>query len=129
MAEYSCSKTDIRQVHQLRQKIRNAQEPDNPGLIRQWIQADSDLADSTKKQRRQRCIHQFQLLMEVVTDDCLPVHWRNICLDSISIPLYTLQYLADDTQSEARVRQLFSELRTLSHYFQHSLSCYDQYYF
>ncbi|MBB1488395.1 hypothetical protein [Oceanospirillum sediminis] len=128
MAESSCSKADIRQVHQLRQKIRHAQEPDNPGLIYQWIQADNALAGYQTEQRRQHCIHQFQLLMDVVSDDYLPVHWRNTCLDSVSIPLCTLKCLADDTQSVTRVRQLFSELRTLSHYFQHSLSCYDQHY-
>lgn len=122
MAEFSYCTMDVRQLEQLRRKIRNAEEPDNPALIQQWIGMESAPCGSPSEHRRRICISQFNLLLEVIADDCLPVHWRNACLDNINRPLYTLQHLADDYQSEAKVRHLFYELRVISHYFQNALS-------
>ena len=122
MAEFSYPQMDSAQLHHLRQKIRAAQEPDNPDLIRQWITLGQASVQAPLELRRRICIDQFYLLLEVVADDCLPAHWRNSCLDHINRTVLTLKQLADDQHSSAMVQRLFYELRVTSHFFQTALS-------
>ena len=122
MAAFSYPQIDSAQLHHLRHKIRAAQEPDNPDLIRQWIILGHVSVQAPLELRRRICIDQFYLLLEVVADDCLPTHWRNSCLDHINRPLQALKQLVDDQHSSSMVQRLFYELRVTSHFFQTALS-------
>ena len=75
-----------------------------------------------KAQQRQILLNQFQLLLDTMADESLPVHWRNQCLNHINKPLLGLQRLADCKQSTQQVNSLFYELRVMSYYLQPGLS-------
>ena len=70
----------------LRNKIRHGEEPDNPTLISLWLSFEEDYRDvntgnSTLEDHYEK---QFNLLLETVADELIPVHWRRVCLDNIS---------------------------------------------
>lgn len=109
------------QCTQLHQKIRNAIEPDNPGLIKTFLLPAPLGTISSKVLLREYLTAQFQLLMETIADDYLPTHWRSQCLDHIHIPLLALNRLVDCEHSKEQVLLLFQELRITSHYLQPSL--------
>lgn len=64
---------------------------------------------------------QFRILLDTVADECLPVHWRQLCLDSIYKPLSGLWHLADSESGRTKVRQLFTELRIIGKYLEPGL--------
>ena len=105
----------------LRQKIRNAEEPDNPGLIRQFLDLPPTTNQNTKAVYCAHLLAQFQLLLDTLADECLPPHWRCQCLDHIYIPLFSLQCMAECKQSKRQVLSLIHELRVTSHYLQPGL--------
>ncbi len=102
----------------LRRKIRHAVEPDNPLLIDQLLKLKPDSWRDTLKENRAHQLTQFRLLMDTITDDYLPPHWRCQCLDYIYRPLHELQKLADCKASKDQILILKNELRIMSHYFQ-----------
>ena len=106
----------------MRQKIRYAKEPDNPALISEWMSFTSCPVDGAIAQRRRSCVTQFNLLLDAVADECLPVHWRNICLDNIYYPLLKIKNLSDCEASDVQVRNMFYELKVMSHYLAPGLS-------
>ena len=105
----------------LQQKIRDAEEPDNPLLIRQYLDLDLPITETGLTGQRQRLVSQCRLLIETIADECLPPHWRCHCLDHIYLPLFALARLADCSQSIQQVRALNHELRVISHYLQPGL--------
>jgi len=98
------------------QKIRHAEEPDNPSLISEWMSLASCPAEKPIAQRRRSCVVQFNLLLDTIADECLPVHWRNSCLDNIYYPLLKLKHLANCKESDAQVNSMFYELRVMGQY-------------
>ena len=106
----------------LSQKIRWAVEPDNPRLLQQFLQQKADTAGVSQARRRQHYLTQFILLLDTFSDDCLPPHWRRLCLNNIYQPLHALQRLADCQASQTQVLALKNELRIISHYFQVGLN-------
>lgn len=105
----------------LSQKIRCAEEPDNPMLIRQYLDMQAHLPKCSLAARRNHFLSQFQLLIETMADECLPPQWRCQCLDHIHVPLLALARLADCQRSKRQVRALTHELRVISHYLQPGL--------
>ena len=104
----------------LRDKIRHGTEPDNPLIIKLWLDHyDQDYLSIEKS--RERLTHQFNLLLETVLDDLVPVHWRRTCLDNIYIPLSSLKKLANDPSSEQHIQSLFTELAVSTRYVEKSL--------
>ena len=106
----------------LSRKIRNAEEPDNAGLIHQFLALKPPSNQCSKSIYRTHLHMQFQLLLDTVADEYLPPHWRGQCLNHIYRPLYSLQRIVDCENSKQQVRSLRHELRIISHYFQARLS-------
>lgn len=105
-------------VENLYQKIRYAEEPDDPQIITRFLTLSANQFNKSKRLRRQCLLIQFQLLLDTAVDEYLPAHWRNLCLNHIYNPLFTLQRLADCKQSQRQVNELFYELRIIGGYFQ-----------
>lgn len=108
----------------IRNKIRNAQEPDNPTLISLWLameeQHQSDITFNCSLQSQYES--QFYLLLETIVDELIPTHWRRICLDNIYKPLGSLQRITNDEQSKQHLSQLFDELSVSCRYVEQSLN-------
>ncbi|MBV1915517.1 MAG: hypothetical protein KUG72_09025 [Pseudomonadales bacterium] len=100
---------------ELCRKIRNAEAPDSPHLIQQFLSEQPRLG-LNKAVYRTHLESQFQLLLETLSDEYLPAHWRCQCLDYIYVPLKELHRLVNDKQSEQQVLFLARELRVISHY-------------
>lgn len=105
----------------LRDYIRWGKTPDTPNLLRQYLLIKPSTNESIQSQRK-HYIGQFQLLIDTIADDYVPGHWRCTCLDQIYLPLQALQQLADCTNSQNQVAELYRELRIISHYFQDSMT-------
>ncbi|MFV0276929.1 MAG: hypothetical protein ACK5HY_07065 [Parahaliea sp.] len=102
------------QLEVLKRKIRYAEEPDNPSLIKRFFQLDTPTtADETLLQRRLRLRGQYVLLFETIEDGNNPRHWRQTCLNVIYRPLYELQILANSNISKQDVSLLFTRLRSI----------------
>ncbi len=99
------------QLEVMKRKIRYAEEPDNPSVLRHYFHLDTPAADETLLQRRLRLRAQYVLLYETIGDAANPRHWRQICLDVIHRPLYELQQLANSRESRDDVSLLFVQLR------------------
>lgn len=95
--------------------------PDNPLLLRHFLLAEPD--NTAHKEHQRAYYHdQFRLLMDTIADDCVPGHWRCICLDHVYLPLQAMQKLADGESCRRQLTRLYAELRIISHYFQASMS-------
>jgi len=105
----------------LRQRIRQAEQPDNPALMSLWLDSEQQqLAELDTALRWQGYRAQFRLLLETYADELLPSHWRVLALDSLYRPLAELKRMgAGDRACE--YRQLLAELHITSHYFQASV--------
>lgn len=100
-------------VEVLRRKIRLAEEPDNPGLLRELFALDVGLGRDTVGQKRARVLRQFHLLCETVEDVKIADHWRELCLNYLYRPLYTLQQLSTCEASKEELKALFAKTRQL----------------
>lgn len=106
--------------HTLERKIRHGSDPDNPLIIKIWLDSNTIYCENTKA-RRLQYTKQFYLLLETVLDELLPSHWRVTCLDNIHIPLSSLQRLVDDEQSKTHLSDLYRELAITTRYVEASL--------
>lgn len=114
----------------LANKIRYGSEPDNPGLIRQWLdteknthlQEDSIFADlmlsnlATNDRNRLIYLTQFRLLLDTICDELIASHWRECCLDHIYLPLRKFEKLANTSNLQSLVRQMHYELTMLTNH-------------
>ena len=105
----------------LHQKIRSAAEPNNPKIIDDFLSLRAFETMHSTIQRREYLSTQFQLLLETIADECLPPHWRCLCLNRIHYPILALQQMADCVHSKRQVRLLMHELRMTSHFLQAGL--------
>ncbi len=106
----------------LRYKIRHATEPDNPALIRQWLELDSCPSYFQLEDQRAHFEQQFRLLLETIADELLPGNWRRACLDQIHKPLTALAELAFCQPSVQHLNVLYDELRLTCAYVSASLN-------
>lgn len=109
-------------IQSLYQKIRQATEPNNPDLIKQFLDLSLEQVPNSIEDQRNCMLNQYQLLIDTLADEYLPAHWRTQCLDHIYIPLFGLQQLADTNQAQQSVRKLFHELRVTCNYVQAGLT-------
>lgn len=107
----------------LRNKIRHGEEPDNPMLISLWLSFEEDYRDINKGNSSLEVHYeqQFNLLLETIADELIPVHWRRVCLDNIYKPLSSLRRIAKDTESQHKVSRLLYELSVTCRYLEGSL--------
>ena len=108
----------------LERKIRNGSEPDNPLIIKVWLDSNTIYCEDTKALRLQYT-KQFYLLLETVLDELLPRHWRVTCLDNIYIPLSSLKRLVNDEHSQTHLSDLYRELAITTRYVEASLVNHD----
>lgn len=105
-------------ARQLRNKIRHAQEPDNPCLLMTWFNLEeSECIHCDSEQQWLRYKSSVELLLDTFTDELNPAHWRALCLDNLIRPLSCLQRLVQSDRQALELRQLLQEVSTLSHYF------------
>ncbi|MDP2562808.1 hypothetical protein [Psychrobium sp. 1_MG-2023] len=94
---------------ELKHKIRHGSEPDNPTLIKMWLE-HGIVEHLPTPHLREKFTEQFYWLLETVLDKSLPTHWRVTCLDYIYVPLTSLKRFAQDDQSSKHLQNLFNEL-------------------
>lgn len=91
-------------------KIRFAAEPDNPALIIHWLDAPLPEPAQDSATRQQYYRMQYNLLLDTLTDEFLPMQWRCCCLDCIYKPLQALSHLAHSRAEKREVRRLYFEV-------------------
>jgi len=109
-------------INSIRQKVRYAEDEDNPQLLSFWLLAEQTLFTGSvtcadEDARWQMHQGQFRLLLDVICDNLLPEHWRQLCLDNIYRPLTDLNRLSQCDTSKDRLRHLWLELNITSQYF------------
>ncbi|EPJ45962.1 MAG: hypothetical protein OFPII_23020 [Osedax symbiont Rs1] len=109
-------------INQLRHKIRYALDDDNPGLLPLWLAMEESLDCCCNSANWQLYHAEYRLLLDALSDDLLPGHWRSWCLDNISKPLMSLQRIAISREQSQQLNKLFYELRVVSHFFQGGLT-------
>lgn len=109
-------------INQLRHKIRYALEEDNPSLVMLWLSMEESVRSSDSSASWQLYCAQFKLLIDTLSDDLLPKHWRICALDNIYKPLCSLQRIANNSAQQQHLNKLYYELRVISNFFQKGLS-------
>jgi hypothetical protein len=118
---YPAFKTHDPAINNLRRKIREGLEADNPSLISLWLTMEEVEFAKKRELRWSLYLAQFKLLLETFADDLIVGHWRAICLDNIYKPLSGLQRLAFNQPQHDQIRLLQHELRATSHFFQYAI--------
>ncbi|MCH2055781.1 MAG: hypothetical protein MK214_04025 [Thalassotalea sp.] len=108
-------------IRRLEEKIRTGSEPENPMLIRVWLSHGLSENAPTAYLRAQYTA-KFQLLLETIVDELVPVHWRISCLDCVYLPLSSLKKLSDCEASEQHLQALLNELAVSTRYVERSLT-------
>jgi hypothetical protein len=109
-------------INQIRHKIRYALDENNPGLVELWLSMEESLKGRSIASSWLLYSAQYKLLIEVLSDDLLPKHWRVCCLDNIYKPLSSLGRIAINEAQRQQLNKFYYELRVISHYFQSGLS-------
>lgn len=113
----------------LRERIRYAREPNSPTIVDQWLCYERCCLEACHNSACGLCASsvqidlyesQFQLLLEVVADELLPSHWRELCLNSLHRPLSQLRRLLRNTDNKTRLNELFYELASTARYVEKS---------
>ncbi len=109
-------------INSIRQKVRYAQDDNNPQLLTFWLMAEQSLFTSSNintddDARWLMYQGQFRLLLDVICDNLIPEHWRQLCLDNIYRPLTELNRLSQCEDKKKRLRHLWLELNITSQYF------------
>lgn len=113
-------RADSPRLRQLRSWIREAAYPDDPQLICEWL-SQTPCSQSPLDQQWQHFEDQFNLLMDTISDELLPSHWRCSCLDQIHQPLRSLSRLSSEPHAKDRVRLLLWELSVTTQFVRASL--------
>ncbi len=108
-------------LRQLRDWIREATYPDDPQLITEWLRQEPCDSRSPLDHQWQHYEDQFNLLMDTISDELLPAHWRCSCLDQIHQPLRSLSRLSSEPHARDRVRLLLWELSVTTQFVRASL--------
>lgn len=108
--------------------IRSAHEPDNPSLLQEYLADGERIASKRDVDERDIYSEEFRLLLDTVSDLCLPQHWRSLCLDYIYRPLNALNTLSQgNALAKKQVRAMEYELSIISHYFSADLNGSSRY--
>ncbi len=86
----SCSLPDFLYLEVLKRKIRRAEEPDNPQLLKEYFSLEQKLETPTRLDGLLRLLHQCKLLLDTIEDKTLPPHWRELCLNQVYKPIARL---------------------------------------
>jgi len=110
---------DIADFPVLESSVRNGNYPDCPCVLERYLTLSDARAANQSSIAVQHTIHMraYRTLLNTLCDTYVSEHWRSLCLDQIHKPLFAIERLARTQTDKARVRQLYNELSTLSHYF------------
>ncbi len=109
-------------INNIRQKVRYAEDENNPQLLTFWLMAEHALftGSSMNNNDEARWLMyqgQFRLLLDVICDNLISQHWRELCLDNIYRPLTELNRISQCDATKKRLRHLWLELNITSQYF------------
>lgn len=109
-------------INNIRQKVRYAEDENNPQLLTFWLMAEHALftGSSMSNNDEARWLMyqgQFRLLLDVICDNLISQHWRELCLDNIYRPLTELNRISQCDATKKRLRHLWLELNITSQYF------------
>jgi len=103
-------------IENLNHVVRWGSSPNHPCLLEEWLELTTPSHKTTVLDKRNRLLKQYQTLLDALADECVPLHWRQLCLNNIYRPLLVLEQLADCQLSHAQIRALYHELRLISDY-------------
>lgn len=119
---FSYFSIQTRAINSIRKKIHYAEDKENPELVLFWLTAEQTLftgsyfsGDNAARQKMYQ--DQFRLLLDVICDNLIPLHWRQLCLDNIYRPLTELNRVSHCAASKKKLRHLWLELNITSQYF------------
>lgn len=105
-------------INMLREKVRYAIEPNNPQLICLWLKIEAEKTKNLSvEKQRSVYLKETRLLLDTLSDDLIPAHWRECCLNHIYQPLAYLHRLARNSRDLHHLNQLMHEVRVTSHFF------------
>jgi hypothetical protein len=81
-------------------------EHNNPPLVNIYFLQITDLVAAKKNSAARFVIAKraFQLLYNTIADDSVEVHWRELCLDKIILPLQLMKKSGDSPKLEQQCR-------------------------
>lgn len=96
-------------------RIRRGMEHNNPPLVNIYLLQIADLASvkTTSTAKFVIAKRAFQVLYDTIVDESVEVHWRELCLDKINLPLRLMKKSVDSTQLEQQFRLLQYKLTLL----------------
>lgn len=105
-------------IKTLRKKIRFAEEPNNPQLICMWLKIEQvKMKNISYEKQWAGYINEANFLLDTLSDELIPAHWRECCLNHIHIPLGCLHRLVSSKKDLLRLNQLMYEVRETSKFF------------
>lgn len=109
----------VQAIDSLSLRIRAGQEPDNPRLFRDLLNTIEfyNSSHGDIDEMRELYIRFFQLLMDTLSDTCLPWHWRYQCMDYSYRVIILLQRLAVSESHKNNLAACEKELYALGNYF------------
>ena len=93
-------------------RIRGGIEHNNPPLVNIYLLQIADLASAKTSSTARFVIAKraFQLLYDTIVDESVELHWRELCLDKINLPLQLMKKSADSPRLEQQFRLLQHKL-------------------
>ncbi|CUB04718.1 hypothetical protein [Marinomonas fungiae] len=105
----------------IEQTIKRGVASDSPKVLHQYLDTSEAYAERLGISEAYDLYKRvFQVLLETVCDAAVPMHWRELCLDSIYRPLMQLKRFVITDQDAVEYYRFEHELRALSHYFMSS---------
>ncbi|MGB2065597.1 MULTISPECIES: hypothetical protein [Marinomonas] len=105
----------------IEQTIKRGVAADSPKVLFQYLDTSEAYAEQIGISDAYDLFKRvYQVLLETVCDASVPMHWRELCLDTIHRPLMQLKRFVITEQDALEYFRLEHELRALSHYFMSS---------
>ncbi|MEM7250113.1 MAG: hypothetical protein AAF493_01730 [Pseudomonadota bacterium] len=102
----------------LEQTVRYGRRPDHPTLLYDFLNERHAVVRGLPADNRAAAhLETFNLLLDVICDECVPEPWRHLCLDNIYRPLDAMQCDAKSDDEFQLVRNCYQELRASVAYF------------
>ncbi len=99
--------------------VRYGEEPDNPSLLNRYILLSEEKAEQIINvvQKRGLYYRVVNVLLDAICDTYIDGHWRSLCFENISRPLFAIQRLVTSFHSEQQLMQCRKEVQLMAGYF------------
>ena len=96
-------------------RIRRGTEHNNPPLVNIYLLQIAELASAktTSAAKFIMAKRAFQLLYDTIADESVEVHWRELCLDKINLPMQLMKKSAESHRLQQQCRLLQYKLTLL----------------